>query len=57
MRLFRFAALMILLAAVACAPRPGSQILSPGQDVSPSGAPSAVPLPLPTYPHDPGYWV
>ena len=40
----------------ACAPRNTTEILSPPA-VEPSGAPSAVPLPLPTYPYDPGLWV
>lgn len=57
MRLLRSAVLVALLAAAACAPRPGTQILSPNQNLSPSGAPSAVPLPLPPYPYEPGYWV
>ena len=57
MRLLRSAVLIALLAAAACAPRPGTQILSPSHDVSPSGAPSAVPLPLPPYPYEPGFWV
>ena len=46
-----------LLAAAACAPRTGPQFLAPGADVAPSGAPSAVPLPLPPYPYEPGFWV
>jgi hypothetical protein len=25
--------------------------------LEPSGEPSAVPLPLPAYPYDPGFWV
>ena len=43
------------LAAAACAPRPASE--NPSPMVEPSGGPSAVPPPLPNYPHDPGYWV
>ena len=56
----RAAILAALLLTAACAPRPGAQMLAPDPDpggVAPSGAPSAVPLPLPTYPYDPGFWV
>ena len=57
MRLIRPVLLAALLAAAACAPRPGAQILSPEPSLGPSGAPSAVPLPLPPYPYEPGFWV
>jgi hypothetical protein len=57
MQVLRSAVLALLLATAACAPRPDAQILSPGKEPPPSGAPSAVPLPLPTYPYEPGFWV
>ena len=57
MQSLQSAVLVLLLATAACAPRPDTQILSPGKEPPPSGAPSAVPLPLPTYPYEPGYWV
>ena len=58
MQVLRSAVLALLLATAACAPRPDAQILSPGMEPPPpSGAPSAVPLPLPTYPYEPGFWV
>ena len=57
MRLIRPVLLAALFAAAACAPRPGAQIFSPEPSLGPSGAPSAVPLPLPPYPYEPGFWV
>ena len=57
MRLLQPVLLAALFAAAACAPRPGAQILSPAPSLGPSGAPSAVPLPLPAYPYEPGFWV
>jgi hypothetical protein len=47
--------LVTLLAAAGCAQR--SAIESPLPMLEPSGEPSAVPLPLPAYPYDPGFWV
>jgi hypothetical protein len=56
MQLLRPFLLAALLAAAACAPRTPPQLLSPDPGMGPS-APSAVPLPLPTYPYEPGFWV
>ena len=56
MPLVRPILIVALLAAAACAQRPGP-LLAPGSDAGPSGAPSAVPLPLPPYPYEPGFWV
>ena len=53
---FAAAALAAALASTACAPRPDPILITP-QQLSPEGAPSAVPLPLPTYPYEPGFWV
>ena len=57
MPLFRPILLAALLATAACAPRMPAQLMSPDPDAGPSSAPSAVPLPLPTYPYEPGFWV
>jgi hypothetical protein len=46
--------LVTLLAAAGCAQRSAN---SPLPMLGPSGEPSAVPLPLPAYPYDPGFWV
>lgn len=48
---------VVLALAAGCAPRTATQLLSPDPDLGPSSAPSAVPLPLPTYPYEPGFWV
>ena len=47
--------LVTLLAAAGCAQRSSNE--SPLPMLEPSGEPSAVPLPLPAYPYDPGFWV
>lgn len=47
--------LVTLLAAAGCAQRSTHE--APLPMLEPSGAPSAVPLPLPVYPYDPGFWV
>jgi len=47
--------LVTLLAAAGCAQRSANE--SPLPMLGPSGEPSAVPLPLPAYPYDPGFWV
>jgi hypothetical protein len=57
MSLLRPAVIAAILLLAACAPRTQPQLLSPTPDLAPSGAPSAVPLPLPAYPHEPGFWV
>ena len=57
MRLLRPILLAALLTTAACAPRTATQLLSPDRDLGPSSAPSAVPLPLPPYPYEPGFWV
>jgi hypothetical protein len=61
MPLLRSGVIAAILALAACAPRTQPQLLSPSLDSSgepaPSGAPSAVPLPLPAYPYEPGFWV
>ena len=50
------AVLAAALVLAACAPRP-DPIVSTPPEAAPGGAPSAVPLPLPTYPYEPGFWV
>jgi hypothetical protein len=57
MPLLRTVLIAALLAAAGCAAQTRPQLLSPAPDLSPSGAPSAVPLPLPPYPYEPGFWV
>jgi hypothetical protein len=47
--------LLTLLCVAGCAQRPANE--APLPMIEPSGAPSAVPLPLPAYPYDPGFWV
>jgi len=47
----------VIIAAAGCAPHAPPQLLSPDPTAPPRGAPSAVPLPLPPYPYEPGFWV
>ena len=51
------AALVAALALVACVPRPDPVVSAPPSAAPDTSAPSAVPLPLPTYPYEPGFWV
>ncbi len=57
MRLLQSILLVVAVAAAACAPRAGTYHPLPTPNLAPSGAPSAEPAPLPTYPYEPGFWV